>query len=872
MKKSFSLITRPALRFLTLTVLVSLTLGLSAQPPGGMGRTGGGAQMNNGHFYGKVVDENNKGVAYASVALYKMQFDTLSKSMKETLITGQVTEDNGDFSLENLPAFGEFTLKISYLGYADMEQKVSFGLQPPGKGGKVDFQNMASKLDKDLGNIKLVLSSAVLETVTVTAEAATTTLALDKKVYRVDKDASAAGGTAQDALKNVPSLSVDLDGNVSLRNGSPQIFIDGRPSTLTLDQIAADAIESVEVITNPSAKYDASGGQSGIVNIVLKKDRRIGYNGNVRTGVTSRGGFNFGGDVNARQGKVNAFVSANLNSMRGISQSRTDRQNLFGDPLTNVLQTSDNQMSGYFANVRAGIDWFMDNRNTITFAGSLNRGHFSPEDELNITTDSIFQDRTVTSQAVRTTNNDRNFRNLGVSVLFKHLFPKSGHEWTADLNYNQVRFEGEGNFNTRYLESGYESLQRQIGNGYGNFMTIQSDYVNPLSEHIKLETGVRASFRTNTNDNTSLIYNPDDEQWVALPSFADHYEFVDQVYAAYASLSHQFTNWGYQVGLRAESSRYTGELPDSGSKFKNDYPLSLFPSLFITRKLNDEDNIQFSYTRRINRPNFFQLMPFTDFSDSLNLQRGNPDLRPEFTNSFELSYQNIFAKGHNLLVSVYYKQATDLITRYQFTEYNPDLDRTVVVASYTNSQNSIAYGAEVTLKNNIADKIDLTTNFNLYNSKVDASNVENGLVNERVSWFVKENIQIKLPASFSLQLSGEYRSRAGFTPVSSDRFQWHGGPTNTAQGYTLDNWFVDAALKKDLLNRKASLTLNIQDIFRTRRSGTYTASDIFIQDTWRVRDPQTVRLNFSYRFGKMDATLFKRKNMSTSSQGSDMMN
>ncbi len=830
--------------------------------------------MNNGRFYGKVVDEKGKGIGYATVSLFKTQFDTITKSPQETLITGQVTEENGDFSLENLPVFGDFTLQISFLGYADITQKVTFGLQAPGKGNAPNggFQDMAGKLDKDLGNIRLDLSTQVLETVTVTAEASTTTLALDKKVYRVDKDASAAGGTAQDALKNVPSLSVDLDGNVTLRNGSPQVFIDGRPSTLSLDQISAEAIETVEVITNPSAKYDASGGQAGIVNIVLKKDRRVGYNGNIRTGVNSRGGFNLGGDLNARQGKLNAFISGNLNKMQGISEGETFRQNFFGTPLTNVLQANQNQMSGYFANGRAGLDWFMDNRNTLTLAGSYNRGHFEPEDQIRILTDSIFQGFSNSSEAFRTTTNERNFRNIGASILFKHLFPKAGEEWTADLNYNRVRFLGDGNFTTRYPDSGYETQQRQEGSGGGRFITIQSDYVNPITDKIKLEAGVRAAIRRNKNDNNNSVFDPDANVWIALPTFADHYQFDDQVYAAYASLSHQFTNWGYQVGLRAESSSYTGELTDSGSKFTNEYPLSLFPSLFVTRKLNEEDNLQFSYTRRVSRPNFFQLMPFTDYTDSLNLQRGNPDLRPEFTNSLELSYQNIFAKGHNLLVSLYYKQATDLITRYQFTEYNADLDQNIVVASFANSKNSIAYGGELTLKNSFLNTFDLTTNLNIYNSKVDASNVESDLVNERVSWFIKENIQVKLPAQFSFQVSGEYRSKAGFTPVSNDRMHWGGGPTNTAQGYTLANWFVDMAVKKDFLNRKATLTLNVQDIFRTRRSGTYTESNIFIQDTWRVRDPQTVRLNFSYRFGKMDATLFKRKNMKTSNEGNDMMN
>ena len=289
---------------MTLLICLSTTLSITAQNPNWQGRPGGGGNrqaMNVGHLYGKVVDDNGKGVGYATVQLFGMQFDTVAKTRTEGLISGQITDDNGDFSLEKLPVLGEFTLKISFMGYADIEQKVDFGLKRPGggQGGRPgasgdsdDDDNdgeapagrpgggrpggfgrgfSPDQFEKDLGNIQLLLESETLNEVTVTAEATGVKLALDRKIYRVDKDDNAAGGTAEDALRNVPSLSVDIDGNLNLRNGSPQLFVDGRPTTLTLDQIAGSSIESVEVITNPSAKYDASGGQSGIVNIVFKR-------------------------------------------------------------------------------------------------------------------------------------------------------------------------------------------------------------------------------------------------------------------------------------------------------------------------------------------------------------------------------------------------------------------------------------------------------------------------------------------------------------------------------------------------------------------------------------------------------------------------
>ncbi|MCY7329302.1 MAG: TonB-dependent receptor, partial [Saprospiraceae bacterium] len=414
------------------------------------------AQLNIGRFYGKVVDDaTGKGLGYASVQLTGMRFDSTAKAMQPVLLAGQLTAENGDFSLENLPIRGQFTLKVTYLGYGEVEQKVSFGSgekpaggPPPATGGRPGAN--AGAVDKDLGNIRLAVSAQVLKEVTISGEASQVTLALDRKIYRVDKDGVAAGGTAEDAMKNIPSLNVDIDGNLTLRNSAPQIFVDGRPTTLSLDQIPADAIDNVEVITNPSAKYDASGGNAGIVNIVLKKDRKVGYNGSVRTGVDMRGRFNLGGDLNVRQGKINAFVSGNLNQRRSLSTGGTDRQNFFGIPRTNVNQTSDSENQGYFASGRAGVDWFVNNRNTFTVAGSYTTGSFNSTDNLRIQTNTIGGS---SSLALRHSDSLRMFENFGGQLLFKHLFPKEGKEWTADLNYNGVQFNNNGLFNTDYQDA-----------------------------------------------------------------------------------------------------------------------------------------------------------------------------------------------------------------------------------------------------------------------------------------------------------------------------------------------------------------------------------------------------------------------------------
>ena len=397
--------------------------------------------------------------------------------------------------------------------------------------------------------------------------------------------------------------------------------------------------------------------------------------------------------------------------------------------------------------------------------------------------------------------------------------------------------------------------------------------LNPLTKSQKVEMGVRASLRTFNTNNANYVFDETLNDYVFVPSYTDRYKFDDQVYAAYGTYTQSFAKWGYQLGLRAESSVYAGTLLDRDTTFNNNFPISLFPSTFVTYKVNEQDNLQLSYTRRINRPNFFQLIPFADFSDSLNISSGNPDLLPEFANSLELSYQNIINKNHNFLTSIYFKKSTNLITRYAYSEYNAALQRVIGVTTYQNANSSIAYGVEFTIKNTFWKKLELTSNLNFYNSVLELTaegNANNSI--EQFTWFVKENINYKLPKNFSVQLNGSYQSRTAFdTGGGGGRYGggWGGGATSTAQGYSLPVWYVDASIRKDFWNKKASLSLSIQDIFRSRKTGSFTDSALFIQESWRRRDPQLYRLTFSYRFGKFDTSLFRRKNTRVESEGMD---
>ncbi len=823
--------------------------------------------MNVGHFYGRVVDaKTKKGIEFASVQLTRSGMDTVTHQPKDELISGQLTGNNGDFSLDKLPVFGQFTISITAIGYTIYQQKISFNL----KAGQGNMQQMMNMVDKDLGNISMQATAITLEGVTVTDEIPTYELKIDKKVYNVGKDQFAAGGTAEDVLKNVPSVNVDIDGNVSVRNSSPQLFVDGRPTTLTIDQIPADAIESVEVITNPSAKYDASGGSGGILNIILKKNRRMGYNGAIRGGVDSRERVNFGGNLNARENKINLFVSGMLNQRKSQMLGNTERDYLISNPDMNLFQRDTAITNGFFGFGRAGFDWFMDNRNTLSLSGMYGHGSFSPTDNLTTVTDTLLPSETVTTSYNRITNSTRYFNNTGASLAFKHLYPKDGKTLSADGSYYYSTTSNSGDYQTNYFDVNHlplknSILQQQKGSGIVQTGTVQTDYTNPITEHLKLEAGIRGSFKSYTSSINNYLYNVGADEYQLVPTNVSDYKYTDQVYAAYITVTRQIKKFGFQAGLRSESSFYNGEIINSHSKFSNSYPVSLFPSAFSTYQLNENNSFQINYSRRINRPTFFQLIPYTDYTDSLNLTKGNADLNPEFVNSIEANWQKIFNRNNNILTSLYFKNTTGLITNFQTIEYDSVLKRNTIISTYENALSAYAYGVELTTQNSFTKWFDVSVNFNAYNSFINGSNLEDNLNNQQFSWFTKVNSTFRMPHNLTLQITGDYRSKTALQ-VSGNTEGRHGGywggTTTTAQGYVNPTYGVDASLKYDFLkNKAASLTLSVSDIFKTRITSTYSESIFFTQTTERRRDPQVFRLNFNYRFGKFDTSLLKRKNI-----------
>jgi outer membrane receptor protein involved in Fe transport len=861
-----------SIKFLLLCLFTLSVSATYAQMPGGGANRGqmGGQNMSLGHFYGKIIDSaNNKPLEAVSVQLIQNKFDTVTKKRKDVVVGGMLTSKKGEFSIENVNIMAQYKLKITAIGFKPYEIKVAFQL---GGGKPGDMSSMLSAVDKDLGNIKMEPDAKQLQDVTVTASKAQFEMKIDRKVFNVEKNLNSVGGTAVDVMKNVPSVNVDIDGNVSLRNATPQIFVDGRPTTMTLDQIPADAIASVEIITNPSAKYDASGGGAGILNIIMKKNRKAGYNGNIRAGIDMRGRPSAGGDINLKQQKVNFFAAGQFGMRKSISNVKTDRVD-YDSSYTAYLQQRNKPINaGFFAFGRMGMDYFIDNRNTLTVGGNIVRGQFKTDDVINTYRDTVLTLGTIKDRGERKSSSTGNFYNYGATMSFKHNFAKANKEWTADLNYNYSKNNNIGDYNTQYFYTNNNPksplvIEQSKGGGTTQFFTAQTDYVDPINDKMKIETGVRASFRNFTSFNDNYLKSSSG-QYLLVARLSNNYKFDDALYAGYLTFSHQLKKLSYQLGLRLESSSYTGNLITKSQTFKTDYPLSLFPSAFVTYKVNDKVDVQLNYSRKINRPNFFQLIPFIDYSDSLNLSVGNPALVPEFTNLLELSYSNQYKAGNSFLATAYFRNTNDLITRYQYRTANPDTTKTgtVLMNTYANANSSYTVGLELTGKNKVAKWWDLTTNINLFNSAIKAGNLPGSTNSSLFSWFVKINNNFKLPKNFSIQLSGDYTAKTLVAPGGGGNrgmgMMFGGGSQPSSQGYIKPIFGADFSIRKDFMkNNAASLTLQFSDIFRSKLYATHAEGTTFMQDNERRRDPQFVRLNFNWRFGKIDVSLFKKKNM-----------
>lgn len=793
-------------------------------------------------MYGKLVDiATGKPIEAASVQLYPD-----AKKKTSTLIDGMLSRPNGEFMFQNLPAAGSFRLVITALGYKGFEQEIVISAA----GEKTEWRNF----EKDLGNLSLENNFKKLDEVVVSTGRPALEMGIDRKIFTVDKSLVATGGTAIDIMKNIPSVSVDIEGNVELRNSTPQIFVDGRPTILTLDQIPADHIEKIELITNPSAKFDAAS-SGGIINVVLKKNKRIGLNGvaSISGGTPKLFAGNL--NLNLRQGKFNFFASAGHNQSGGKAKGNTLRENKSNGITTDYFnQYSVNERSRNFNSVRFGLDFFMTNRNTISISQNFTKGTFGNTE----TQDQEYLDnnKALLRYGVRSSDGESGFKRNSTRLNYKYNFPKEGKELTADISYNR----GTRDNNTDILNSFFNpdgTEYQPLANVWNNSsstekqFTVQADFSNPTSEFTKVEMGVRSYH--NKFFSYYDAFAKDNGLDVKLP-LSNNYAYTEMINAAYFTYSYKKEKFSYQLGLRAEQAKFDGELVDSAYKFGYEYPSklkniwdALFPSFFITKKIGEDDELQFNYTRRIRRPRFWQLNPYLDINDPSNIRQGNPELRPEYVNSFELNYSKNYKKG-NILTVLYFRsnpnditQYSDTITAAQYQQLNnAAVDPNAILNTYINASTTNRYGLEFTVQHKAGNNFDITPTINLQYRTVKAKVNNLDLSNKGFNW------EAKLITNYKIETKGpSVFNNMGFQFILD-----YESPSVIPQGKQKAEFDVDFAIRKDFLkNKKASLTLAINDLFNTRRWGTIYDTEQFYQDSYRRWNVRNFRVTFSYKFG-----------------------
>ncbi|HEY6978146.1 MAG TPA: outer membrane beta-barrel protein, partial [Chitinophagaceae bacterium] len=569
---------------------------------------------------GVIADSiTNKGLAGATIELtYENPGATAINSISYVK-RNAIATDGGKFGIENLPYAKKYSIVIAAVGYETTFKEIFLSVQPP---------EDTKTVIKNLGIIKLHRENKMLANVTVRATATPSMqFDVDRKIFNVEKNITAQGGTAVDVMKNIPSLSVDVEGNVQMRNSTPQILIDGRPTILTLDQIPADDIERVELITNPSAKFEAQSA-GGIINIIMKKNKRAGLNG-----IASAGGgvpdlINGNVNLNLRQKKFNLFASGNYNKSGGVAREETFRINKSNDTITDYFnQSSENERSRKFSSVRFGADYFLDNNNTLSFTQSFNNGNFNNHEIQNQQyLDSL---GSLNYTGLRTTNGTGTFARSSSRLSFERRFDDPENKLTADITYNKGSRSNQSfvinDFynadSTIYMPS---TKVRNDGSANDKQFIAQIDYSNKINKDKRIEFGLR-TFYANSSSNFGTYSIDQVNNETKLP-LSNDYKYTETINAGYFNYANKWKSLTYQLGLRIELSKFDGTLVDSnfhfGYKFPdgfNDLGYALFPSFFLTKPLSENQDIQFNYSKRIRRPRFWEVNPFVDINDPLNI-------------------------------------------------------------------------------------------------------------------------------------------------------------------------------------------------------------------------------------------------------------
>ena len=773
---------------------------------------------------GTLQDSLTKsGLEFTSVAVLKVR--------DSAIVGGVLTNGKGHFIIESLKP-GKYFLRISAIGYRKMDSK-PFMLNP-------------MEPTKDFGIVYVAASQKNLKEVEVTAEKADYVNSLDKKIYNVEKDLISIGGTASDVLRNVPSVNVDIDGKISLRGSENlTILIDGKPSSLgggdkssLLQQLPAGSIDQIEIITNPSARYDAEG-MAGIINIKTKKDKRSGVNGSVTIGAGTRDKYNAGISLNNRTKKTNLNISYNFREETRTSSGNSTRENKIDSLLIPLPPFEESITEGRNKNFnnsfRSSLDINLSNNTTLGISGGYSE-RAETRYELNTTTYEDSARAILDGGFYRTTKSDNSNKNLEGGLDIRHIIPGTKREFSASANYSQSENNDHDNYLTVDTTYQYSNLNRD---GNFNTLTVQTDYTHPINQNSKFETGAKGTFRTNDNNQKGLKGLNRDEVDSAN---TDHFIYKDEITAAYVQFAGRAPSLikkdkfvELQGGVRVENTRIIGNATNDTNDFEQNYT-NLFPSAAIKYTVQEKNDFQLVYSKRVNRPNSQNLNPFTDISDIRNVRTGNPQLKPEFIDSYEFNYFRKF-KEQSLSATLYYRYTKNLISRFR------SIDTTgVSTMKFINYSSSANTGLEIVLKNQFSKAITSTTTFNYFNNKINGENIDAALQSTSNNWTLRTNINIKASKTTSLQITGMYMSQ-----------------TKTPQGSFKGMSGIDIGARREFLKGKLNLSVNITDIFNTRKMVIHNVGEGFIYDMQRKRESQVGNFTLTYRFGTTEANLFQRK-------------
>lgn len=791
-------------------------------------------EMKIGKVYGKVLDAHTKKpVEYASVVLLWYN--------KDSVVTGTLAKDNGEFLIENLPSFGSYRVRIGFIGYKNFEKRIY--IVPP------------DKVEVDLGDLMLEPDINILKEIEVVGETPVFTSQIDRKVFHVEKDLSVKGGTGLDAVKNIPTLNVDADGNVQLRNKSVTLYIDGRPTTLSLEQIPADQIEKIEVISNPSVKFDAST-TGGILNIILKKNKKPGYNGIMMAGIGTSDRYTAMGNISVKEYPFNFSLMYNFNSQINYTKGYTKRTDLYNGSIIDYYNQNNHTFNkSQFNFARVAIDYNITNRDIITISGNFPMGDFYTSDTQLFET--LLNNQKKLMDGYRVNNNDAGFKGYTGALNYKKTYPTPGKELTADFNYNYFKSKNNYLYSTHTFDSiGQElifspSIQKNNGNRFSNQVTAQIDYANPLSDNQKIEMGIRTNYELTETYNDTRNFSKPINDFIYDTIMSTNYQTIEMINAAYLNYSSK-TIWNikYQLGLRIEQTYFKGTLYrpylHSSVSFDYYYPdgwdnvsYMFFPGIFLSKELSSKSELQFNITRKIQRPNFFQRIPFIMFADNKNYRIGNPALKPEFTNKAELNH-NLNLGKNNIFSTIFFAYDQQPISN---TTYPSDKDSSVLVNTFVNGKSEIEYGTEQTVKWTLLKKLNITFNANISWLAItsDISYKQPQKTYSGWNYTTKLIIQYTLPWDINLQINGNYQA-----------------PKIIIGGKTIPMYFMDVSLNK-MIGTKWNFNLTLSDAFNTKRMGMNTASDYYIQEISRRREARFLRFTVSYMFGKLDASIFKRR-------------